>query len=139
MFKQKKKGQMGFTLIELLAVVAILGILAGVAVPRVMGALANARPQANIANVAILQSAVERWGMENNAESTLAGWADMITGTPAITVPPALPSNFVISPLPAGLVPNFIASIPTPPVGGTYRIQFDGTTARATATVVRVP
>jgi len=56
-----KKSEKGFTLIELLVVVAIIGILAGVVAPRVMGALENARRASNIANRAVLQSAADRF------------------------------------------------------------------------------
>ncbi|MBS3984969.1 MAG: prepilin-type N-terminal cleavage/methylation domain-containing protein, partial [Selenomonadales bacterium] len=55
-----KKRERGFTLVELLVVIAILGVLGGIAVPRVLGAVENARRNGNIANRTILQSAVER-------------------------------------------------------------------------------
>ena len=60
------KNEKGFTLIELLVVIAILGILAGVAVPRVINATSNAKSKRDEANLAMLQSAVERYRVENN-------------------------------------------------------------------------
>lgn len=60
-----KKSERGFTLIELLVVIAILGVLAGVAVPRVVGALDNSKRNANVSNRAIIQSAVERHLIEH--------------------------------------------------------------------------
>jgi len=60
-----KKRERGFTLIELLVVIAILGVLGGIAVPRVVGAIESARRGANVANAAILQSAVVRFNIDN--------------------------------------------------------------------------
>jgi len=56
-----RKSEKGFTLIELLVVVAILGVLSGIALPRVLGALSTARTNADLANTALVQQAVERY------------------------------------------------------------------------------
>ena len=41
--RQKKNSQAGFTLIELMVVIIILGVLAGMIIPRVMGRPDEAR------------------------------------------------------------------------------------------------
>jgi len=52
-FKNKK----GFTLVELVVVIAILGILAGIAIPRFMDATASARGAKIVADMRTLESA----------------------------------------------------------------------------------
>ncbi|MFU0783419.1 MAG: Prepilin-type cleavage/methylation domain-containing protein [Thermoanaerobacterium thermosaccharolyticum] len=63
--KALNKDEKGFTLIELIVVIAILGILAAIAVPRVTGSLNKAKENADIANLKIIQDAVERYNVEN--------------------------------------------------------------------------
>jgi len=50
MFSKRTKNQKGFTLVELIVVIAILGILAGIAVPRLTGFQERAAVKADEAN-----------------------------------------------------------------------------------------
>lgn len=63
-FRKHLSGQKGFTLIELLVVVAILGILAGIAAPRVMDAINNARERKAEADLVVIRDALERFYLD---------------------------------------------------------------------------
>ena len=146
----KKSRQSGFTLIELLAVVAILGILAGIGIPRMFGAIQNAHLSADRANIAVLQSAVEQWGVINNPNGLLgtvgqAGTWSALTSTVAIanttlnTAGTAQEARWTV------LVPSFVDKPPVSPTqGATYQLTFTRVigsvdTGNHVATVVRVP
>jgi type II secretion system protein G len=62
--RKRLSGHKGFTLIELLVVVAILGILATVAVPRVMDAIDNARSKKAIADMTVIRDGLERFYLD---------------------------------------------------------------------------
>ena len=57
----KEKQRHGFTLIEIMVVVVILGILAATIIPQFMGTTHDAKVSTAKANVAELESAVERF------------------------------------------------------------------------------
>lgn len=58
----------GFTLIELLIVLAIIGIIAAIAVPRYTASLEKAKESACAANIAVLESAVMRYWADHDFE-----------------------------------------------------------------------
>ncbi len=71
-FKRVRQ-QKGFTLIELLVVIAILAVLAAIVVPRVVSNIGEARASADLANRAMLQSAVERYFIAHSTFPVAAG------------------------------------------------------------------
>lgn len=56
--KQNLKKKKGFTLIELIIVVAIIAILGGLVIPKLMGTQDNAKKKADIANGKVIHDAV---------------------------------------------------------------------------------
>lgn len=62
---RNKKG--GFSLLELLAVVTILGIIAAIIVPRVTTSSDTAKQRVMEHHKATINSAVERWYIDNNS------------------------------------------------------------------------
>ncbi|OLO40525.1 hypothetical protein BTR23_05915 [Alkalihalophilus pseudofirmus] len=65
LIQKRLKNQRGLTLIELLVVIVILGIIAAIAVPMVMGSQDKAYINTNLQNQKVIQDAVNRYLIEN--------------------------------------------------------------------------
>lgn len=66
-WNRARKDQRGFTLIELLAVVAILGILAAFAVPRITDAVSDAKASRGKSDITVIRGALDRYYFDKGA------------------------------------------------------------------------
>lgn len=105
----KNKNKKGFTLIELVVVIAILGILSAIAIPRLSGARDTAKDKANTANMRTLESALQIYALDNNIEYSAIAMSDagLIT---APTPPTDATKTFL---------PNYVKEMPTSPYDNT--------------------
>lgn len=76
----KKRNKKGFTLVELVVVIAILGILAGIAVPKLSKSRENAAIAAHNANVRTLESAATLAVSEGSSNNIWGGDETGVTG-----------------------------------------------------------
>lgn len=75
------KNRKGFTLVELVVVIAIIGILAGIAVPRFLDATASARGAKIVADMRTIQSAEMIYYAKNAKYPTAqTDFADLVQG-----------------------------------------------------------
>ncbi len=88
------KRKHGFTLIELVIVVAILGILASIAIPRFLDAQATARGSKIVADMRTLESAFSLYLMDNSVSLGEHDAAILVTGTKKyMAAIPAVPAG----------------------------------------------
>lgn len=72
----KRKNQKGFTLIELIVVIAILGILAAIAIPRLAGFTDRANSSAVVAEAKTILTAYSTLVADKPTRTTLPGQTD---------------------------------------------------------------
>ncbi|WP_373483454.1 prepilin-type N-terminal cleavage/methylation domain-containing protein [Acetobacterium sp.] len=70
----------GFTMMEVIVVIAILGALAALAIPRFTGVLANSQKKTDLANIRIVESAAELYEAEKGEmDSAVDTFDELIT------------------------------------------------------------
>ena len=107
--------QKGFTLIELLVVMLILGVLAALVVPRVVGRGDDARVTAAKADIAQIKSALKLYYLDNQRyPSTEQGLAALSAKPTAAPVPAAWKQG------------GYIEKLPNDPWGKPYQYLIPG-------------
>ena len=87
-YREKRNGQVGFTLIELMVVIIILGVLAGLIIPRVMGRPDEARQAKAKMQIESLESALKLYKLDNGSyPSTEQGMKALVEAPTAGTLP----------------------------------------------------
>lgn len=78
----QKKARQGFTLTEIMIVVAIIGILVGIAAPNLVHARLQAQGKACAENLYKIDGAKQQWAIENNQGVTgNPSWTDLVNTT----------------------------------------------------------
>jgi len=77
----KTKRKAGFTLVEIMIVVAIIGLLAGIAIPNLMQSITSARQRACAMNRLNIDGAKMRWSVEQNQPPTAVPKDEDLFGT----------------------------------------------------------
>lgn len=75
-FLKKINNRKGFTLVELVVVIAILGILSAIAVPRLSGSRTNALNAADAANISTIESALQIYLLDKGGDYKAATLAN---------------------------------------------------------------
>jgi general secretion pathway protein G len=105
-----RKGSKGFTLIEVMVVIVILGILAALVVPRVMGRGDQARVQAARTDIASMKQALKLYYLDNQRyPSTEQGLQSLVTKPTVGQIPPNWKAG------------GYVERLPNDPWGNPYQ------------------
>lgn len=83
----QKRRQSGFTLLEVMVVIVILGILASLVVPNLMGNKEKADQQKAVSDIVALENALDMYKLDNNRYPTTEQGLEALVTQP--TVDPA--------------------------------------------------
>ncbi|MCV9879512.1 type II secretion system major pseudopilin GspG [Brenneria izbisi] len=107
--------QRGFTLLEIMVVIVILGVLASLVVPNLMGNKEKADRQKAISDIVSLESALDMYKLDNNRYPTTE------QGLPALVKKPTVqpePRNYSQD--------GYIRRLPQDPWGAEYQLMNPG-------------
>lgn len=113
--EQNRSAQRGFTLLEIMVVIVILGLLASLTVPRLMGSKQKADIQKARSDIATLENALDMYKLDNHRyPSTEQGLKALIKEP---TIEP-LPKNYRAE--------GYIRRLPQDPWGNDYQLLNPG-------------
>ncbi|MFE8118887.1 type II secretion system major pseudopilin GspG [Brenneria goodwinii] len=107
--------QRGFTLLEIMVVIVILGVLASLVVPNLMGNKEKADRQKAISDLVALESALDMYRLDNHRyPSTEQGLTALVTKSDVAPEPRNYPQD------------GYIRRLPKDPWGGDYQLLNPG-------------
>lgn len=131
MFKKiqaKLKSKKGFTLVELLIVIAVLGIIAAIAVPRFAGVLGGVRGNSDT-------RAAQLWVKEIEA-SVMVGQVQAIAVSGSATITATAPSGFVGTVPPSQVSGTTMIATVNRDAAGAYTVTITNGAAQNAVTLV---
>ncbi len=113
--KMHVKKQSGFTLLEIMVVLVIIGIIASMVVPNLMGSQDTAREQKAVIDIGSLETALGMYRSQNyNYPTTEQGLEALVTQTEIEPVPRRFPEG------------GYIKRLPKDPWGNDYQLLNPG-------------
>ncbi|WP_299009358.1 type II secretion system major pseudopilin GspG [uncultured Shewanella sp.] len=85
---QKQNKQKGFTLLEVMVVIVILGILASMVVPNLMGNKDKADQQKAVSDIVALENALDMYKLDNSVYPTTEQGLEALVQKPTISPEP---------------------------------------------------
>ncbi|OPW90953.1 type II secretion system major pseudopilin GspG [Citrobacter sp. A316] len=111
----RKQRQRGFTLLEIMVVIVILGVLASLVVPNLMGNKDKADRQKVISDLVALESALDMYRLDNNRYPTTEQGLQALVNKPSVQPEPR---NYRQD--------SYIRRLPQDPWGGDYQLLNPG-------------
>ena len=109
------KRQSGFTLLEVMVVIVILGILASMVVPNLMGSQERANVQKAVSDITALETSLSMYKMDNyNYPTTEQGLEALVTETDVEPLPRRFPEE------------GYVKRLPNDPWGNEYQLLNPG-------------
>lgn len=105
----RKNSQKGFTLLELMVVIVILGVLASLIVPNLMGNKERADKQKAVSDIIALENAMDMYKLDNHRYPTTAQGLSALVEKPTTN---PIPANYNSE--------GYIKRLPTDPWGNEY-------------------
>ena len=111
----QKRRQSGFTLLEVMVVIVILGILASLVVPNLMGNKEKADQQKAVSNIVALENALDMYKLDNSRYPTTEQGLEALVSKPQGEPEPR---NYKSD--------GYIKRLPQDPWGGAYQLMSPG-------------
>lgn len=113
--QMNRTSQSGFTLLELMVVIVILGILASLVVPNLMGSQDRANMQKAVSDINALETSLKMYKLDNyNYPTTEQGIEALVTKTDIEPIPRRFPEE------------GYVTRLPKDPWGNDYQLLSPG-------------